>query len=95
MILTTMFVIICQISILCCEKYNHADIVELNGTQLRVRPFVVEKGKLSCIYRILQYNHYVHVFRSLSNVSNLEEYKIKLNMDIGVDQRRYNAPTVS
>jgi hypothetical protein len=37
----------------------------------------------------------VHVFRSLGNVSNLEEYKIKLNTDIGVDQRRYTAPTVS
>jgi hypothetical protein len=37
----------------------------------------------------------VHVFRSLGNVSNLEEYKIELNTDIGVDQRRYNAPTVS
>jgi hypothetical protein len=43
----------------------------------------------------LEDNPYVHVFRSLGNVANLDEYRIELNTDIGVDQRRYNAPTVS
>jgi hypothetical protein len=31
----------------------------------------------------------------LGNVPNLDEYQIELNTDIGVDKRRYNAPTVS
>jgi hypothetical protein len=34
-------------------------------------------------------------FWSLGNVANHDEYRIELNTDIGVDQRRYNAPTVS
>jgi hypothetical protein len=40
-------------------------------------------------------NPYVCAFRSLGDVSNLAEYKIELNTDIGVNQRRYNVPTVS
>jgi hypothetical protein len=31
----------------------------------------------------------------LGNVANLDEYQIELNTNIGVDQRRYNAPTIS
>jgi hypothetical protein len=31
----------------------------------------------------------------LGNVANLDEYRIELNTDIGVNQRRYNVPTVS
>jgi hypothetical protein len=43
----------------------------------------------------LEDNPYACVFRSLGNVANLDEYGIELNTDIGVNQRRYNAPTVS
>jgi hypothetical protein len=43
----------------------------------------------------LEDNPYAHVFQSLGNVSNLDENRIELNTDIGVDQRRYNAPTIS
>jgi hypothetical protein len=43
----------------------------------------------------LEDNPYVHIFWSLVNVANLDEYRTELNTDIGVDQRRYNAPTVS
>jgi hypothetical protein len=43
----------------------------------------------------LEDNPYASVFRSLGNVANLDEYQIELNTNIGVDQRRYNAPTVS
>jgi hypothetical protein len=43
----------------------------------------------------LEDNPYARVFQSLGNVANLDEYQIELNIDIGVDQRRYNAPTVS
>jgi hypothetical protein len=35
------------------------------------------------------------VIRSLGNVANLDEYRIELNTNIGVDQRRYNVSTVS
>jgi CRISPR/Cas system-associated protein Cas7 (RAMP superfamily) len=43
----------------------------------------------------LEDNPYISAFQSLGNISKLDEYRIKLNNDIGVDQRRYNAPTVS
>jgi hypothetical protein len=43
----------------------------------------------------LEDNPYIHFFWSLGNVANLHEYRIELNTDIEVDQRRYNAPTVS
>jgi hypothetical protein len=43
----------------------------------------------------LEDNPWVHTFQSLGNVPNLDEYQIELNIDIGVDKRRYNAPTVS
>jgi hypothetical protein len=47
------------------------------------------------VLRLLEENPYARVFRSLGNVANLDEYRIELNTDIRVDQRRYNAPTVS
>jgi hypothetical protein len=31
----------------------------------------------------------------LGNIANLDEFRIELNTKIGVDQRRYNTPTVS
>jgi hypothetical protein len=43
----------------------------------------------------LEDNPYARVFWSLGNVINLDEYRIELNTDVGVDQRRYNAPTIS
>jgi hypothetical protein len=43
----------------------------------------------------LEDNPYVRAFRSLGSVANHDEYHIDLNTDIGVDQRRYNTPTVS
>jgi hypothetical protein len=43
----------------------------------------------------LEDNPYVHIFWSLGNIENLDEYRIELKTDIGVDQRRYNTPTVS
>jgi hypothetical protein len=47
------------------------------------------------VLRLLEDNPYVRVFRSLGNVANLDEYQIKLNTHIGVNQRSYNVPTVS
>jgi hypothetical protein len=54
----------------------------------------LDEGLIRTVLQILDDNPYVHAFRSLGDVSNLDEYKIELNTDIGVDQRRYNAPTV-
>jgi hypothetical protein len=39
--------------------------------------------------------HMSMCFQSLGNVANLDEYRIEVNTDIGVNQRRYNAPTIS
>jgi hypothetical protein len=47
------------------------------------------------ILGILQHNPYAQVFKSLGSVPNLDEYRISLNTDINLDQRRYNAPTAS
>jgi hypothetical protein len=30
----------------------------------------------------------------LGNIANIDEYRIELNTDIRVDQRRYNVPTI-
>jgi hypothetical protein len=47
------------------------------------------------ILEILEDNPYVQTFKSIGSVPNLEEYRISLNTDIRLDQRRYNAPTAS
>ena len=47
------------------------------------------------ILTILQHNPYAQAFRSIGVVPNLDEYRISLNTDINLDQRRYNAPTTS
>jgi hypothetical protein len=47
------------------------------------------------ILGILEHNPYAQVFKSLGAVPNLDEYRISLNTDINLDQRRYNAPTTS
>jgi hypothetical protein len=47
------------------------------------------------IVGILERNPYAQVFKSLGSVPNLDEYRISLNTDINLDQRRYNAPTTS
>jgi hypothetical protein len=55
----------------------------------------LDQGLIRSILSILNENPYVHVFKSLGSVPKLDEYRIELNTDIGVDQRRYNAPTMS
>ena len=47
------------------------------------------------ILQILENNPYVQIFKSIGSVPNLAEYRISLNTDIRLDQRRYNAPTAS
>ncbi|TVU18511.1 hypothetical protein EJB05_34614 [Eragrostis curvula] len=55
----------------------------------------LDEGLIRKILQLLESNPYTMTFRRLGGVSNLEEYKIELNTEIDVDQRRYNAPTVS
>lgn len=53
----------------------------------------LDVGLMRNILDILGNNPYVTTFRMLGGVKNLDEYKIELNTNIEVDQRRYNAPT--
>ena len=46
---------------------------------------------IRAILQILENNPYVHAFRSVGQMQNLDEFKIELNTSISVDQRRYNA----
>jgi hypothetical protein len=55
----------------------------------------LDEGVIKTVLRLLEDNTYVRVFWSLGNVANLDEYRLELNTDIGVNQRRYNTPTVS
>jgi hypothetical protein len=48
----------------------------------------LDEGVIRIVLRILEDNPYVRAFRSLGNIANLDEYRIELNTDIGVDQRR-------
>ncbi|XP_071685017.1 uncharacterized protein [Lolium perenne] len=50
---------------------------------------------IRAILEILKDNPYVKTFKSCGSVPNLEEYRISLNTDIRLDQRRYNVPTAS
>jgi hypothetical protein len=47
------------------------------------------------ILKILEKNPYVQIFKRIGSVPNLAEYRISLNTDIRLDQRRYNTPTTS
>ena len=49
---------------------------------------------IRAILRILENNPYVRVFRTVSQMENLDELKIELNTSISVDQRRYNTPAM-
>jgi hypothetical protein len=55
----------------------------------------LDEGVIRTVLQLLEDNPYVCVFLSLGNVANLDEYRIEHNTDIGVDQRRYNAPAIS
>ncbi|XP_062232423.1 uncharacterized protein LOC133929646 [Phragmites australis] len=45
--------------------------------------------------RALILGWYVQTFQSVGSAPNLHNYRIELNTDIALDQRRYNAPTAS
>jgi hypothetical protein len=55
----------------------------------------LDEGVIRMVLRLLEDTPYVRVFGSLGNIANLNEYQIELNTGIGVDQRRYNTPTIS
>lgn len=46
------------------------------------------------ILNIFQNNPYVHCFRRLGQIANIDEYRIELNTSISVDRRRFNAPAM-
>ena len=54
----------------------------------------LDANLIRAILQILENNPYVRVFRSVGEMQNLDEYKIELNTNISVDQRRYNAPAM-
>ena len=54
----------------------------------------LDANLIRVILQILENNPYVHVFRSVGQMQNLDEFKIELNTSISVDQRRYNAPAM-
>jgi hypothetical protein len=45
----------------------------------------LDEGVIRTILWLLEDNPYTHVFRSLDNVANLDEYRIELNTHIGVN----------
>jgi hypothetical protein len=55
----------------------------------------LDEGVIRIVLQLLENNPYICVFRSLGNIANLDDCRIELNTDIGVDQRRYNAISVS
>jgi hypothetical protein len=70
-------------------------------SMIQMRPFGTEFSghqilmKVRVVLRLLEDNPYIPVFWSLGNIENLDEYRIELNTNIAVVQRRYNAPTIS
>jgi hypothetical protein len=46
------------------------------------------------IFSTLSMNPYLHTFRIIGQSADIEEYKIELNTNISVDQRRFNAPAM-
>ena len=58
------------------------------------RSLHLDSKLIRAILLILENNLYVHVFRSVGQMQNLDELKIELNTSIFVDQRRYNALTM-
>ena len=50
---------------------------------------------ISKISDVLNVNPYCQFFQSLRDVPELESYKIEIKTDSGLDQRIYNAPSMS
>lgn len=55
----------------------------------------LDQGVIRRVVDILKDNPYSQVFRNLGRVDDLEEYHIELNIDMRLDQRRYNLPISS
>lgn len=61
--------------------------------------FYVSNKMNSCILEkiivILKVNPYSNFFQALKNVPNLENYKIHIRSNVGLDQRIYNSPSIN
>ncbi|KAG7957667.1 hypothetical protein I3843_11G187300 [Carya illinoinensis] len=58
--------------------------------QIKLDPSIIAR-----LMNILEVNPYCRFFRTLSNISSLENHTIRIRSDIDLDQRVYNAPSVS
>jgi hypothetical protein len=55
----------------------------------------LDRDVIRRVVDILKDNPYSQMFRNLGGVDDLEEYRIELNTDMRLDQRRYNLPISS
>jgi hypothetical protein len=69
------------------------DVDETMHHRMKRSPHL-DANVIRTILKIMQHNPYVHAFKSLGTLTNLDCYAIELNISISVDQRRYNAPAI-
>jgi hypothetical protein len=79
------------------ELYFYDDDPSLEHRYRRCRKETYEQDKhvVRIITGILRNNPYSEQFRSLGQAENLDDYRLILNLDQRLDQRRYNAPITS
>jgi hypothetical protein len=79
------------------ELYFYDDDPSLEHRYRRCRKETYEQDKhiVGIITGILRDNPYSEQFRSLGQAENLDDYRLILNLDQRLDQRRYNAPITS
>ena len=72
------------------QLYFYDAEAELNY-RLHGRPNL-DRDTAEIISGALANNPYVHIFKRLGTLENLENYRVGLNCSVEVDQRRYNKP---
>jgi hypothetical protein len=79
------------------ELYFFDDDPALEHRYRRCRKEQCEKDKevITRLVNILRENPYSEHLRSMGQVKDVDDYRITLNLDQRMDQRRYNAPTTS
>jgi len=79
------------------ELYFYDDDPSLEHRYRSCRKDVCEKDKevITQLVNILRDNPYSEHLRSMGQVEDVDDYRITLNLDPRMDQRRYNAPSTS
>ena len=79
------------------ELYFYDDDPSLEHRYRSCRKEVLEKDKevITRLVDILRGNPYSENLRRMGEVENVDDYRITLNLDPMLDQRRYNEPTTS